>query len=292
MVFALSLLAALSFALAAVLHQRAAARAPEHAGTRVPVLTWLFRRPIWLGGTFFMLFGYALQAVALSFGSLVTVEGLLTTNLVFALPIASAWGGRRMRPIEWAAMVATTGGLVLFLVMRGPPAAGGDPSATRWLYTFGAAAVLVAAAHAITLRSPPAIRALVLGAAAGVAFGLADGLTKALVPIFEQRRLGGFLSWQLYLVGIWGGGGLIVSQAAYHVAALRDSFPAMNVAEPLAGAALGVLLFSESLPTGAPAIALDAVAIVIMLAGVVALARSDLIVGAPHGPRSDPSGSR
>ena len=61
-----------------------------------PGLLWrLIQRPMWLLGTLADWSGFGLQAIALGLGSLIVVQPLLCTGLLFALPLGAAWQGRR-----------------------------------------------------------------------------------------------------------------------------------------------------------------------------------------------------
>ena len=95
--------AAVAFALASVLQQRAAADvAPEHA-LRVGLLARLARDPRFVAGMASDVSGFALQSAALAVGSLVVAQVLLTTGLLYALPLSAALLGHRLVPREWAA---------------------------------------------------------------------------------------------------------------------------------------------------------------------------------------------
>ena len=76
------------------------------------------------------------QAAALGFGSLLLVQPLLVTTLLFALPLGAAWAGRTLARSDrvWAALLAV-------FVVSGNPTDGVDRAPVRdWL---PAGAVLV-----------------------------------------------------------------------------------------------------------------------------------------------------
>lgn len=87
----LALLSAMAFATASVLQQRAARDVPESLAMRPGLLWRLVRSPMWLAGTVADLSGFGLQALALGLGSLIVVQPVLCTGLLFALPIGAAW---------------------------------------------------------------------------------------------------------------------------------------------------------------------------------------------------------
>ena len=99
------LFAAFLFAASASLQQRAARQGPPAGtdaegrfqkrtaifGALAHLIRRLVRSPLWLVGWFTNLFGFFVQAAALHFGSVALVQPLLVTQLLFALPLASAW---------------------------------------------------------------------------------------------------------------------------------------------------------------------------------------------------------
>src|SRR6201995_5230436 len=91
-----ALLAALSFAVAAVLQQAAAASVPETKSLHPSLFLSLVRRPVWLPGAVLDVASYIIQGVALALGPLVLVMPLASTDLVFALPLLAWRSGRRL----------------------------------------------------------------------------------------------------------------------------------------------------------------------------------------------------
>ena len=83
-------------------------------------MTRLVRRPIWLAGTAGDTLGYVAQAAALGLGSLVLVQPLLATSLLFALPLGAWWAGRRLRRSDGVWALVLTAALGVFLVAGNP----------------------------------------------------------------------------------------------------------------------------------------------------------------------------
>ena len=77
-------------------------------------------RPIWLAGTAGDTLGYVAQAIALALGSLVLVQPLLATSLLFALPLGAWWAGRRLRRSDGVWALVLTAALGVFLVSGQP----------------------------------------------------------------------------------------------------------------------------------------------------------------------------
>src|SRR5439155_16911808 len=127
---------------------------------------------IWLGGIAAIMVGNGLQAWALGIGSLAVVEPVLTSSLLFALPLSASWRRERLRRRDWIGAVMVSAGLGLLVGVGAPTAGRSDMPQYEWLLlglsTWGLALVLLA----IGLRSPwPSTRASLTGASAGVVVG-------------------------------------------------------------------------------------------------------------------------
>jgi len=149
----LALSAAVAYALASVLQQRAAREVPESLSMRPGLLWRLFRRPLWLLGTVADWGGFGLQALALGVGSLIVVQPLLCTGLLFALPLGAAWEGRRLDARDWVGAVAMSVGLAVFLVV-GAPTEGRDFASTHaWVVAALVLGPVIAACTIAAMRT-------------------------------------------------------------------------------------------------------------------------------------------
>src|SRR5207244_5289960 len=126
---------ALLYALASVLQQRAAGQAPAERSLRLRLLVGLFARPMWVIGILADGAGFVLQFVALDHGSLVLVQPLLVSGLLFALPFGAALTHRSLTPSEWLGSAATVAGLAVFLVVAAPGPGHDKASHLAWLIT-------------------------------------------------------------------------------------------------------------------------------------------------------------
>lgn len=275
----LALGAALCLALGSVLQQRAASQVPAHAAGALKLVGQLVRRPLWLAGMAVGMSQYGLQAAALGMGSLVIVEPLLVTSLLFALPIAATLLHRRLSARDWAAALLTTGGIATFLAVSAPhggrSTAATGPALVGLAVGAGVALVMVILAR----RARPHVRGALLGVAGGVGFGLTDAMSKATIGAIGVHHAAFLLGWQPWVLAVVGVGGLVVVQHAYHAAPLQASLPATNVLEPLTGSLLGIFVFGEHLRGGGWTAPVEVVAALVMAWGVVALARSPLVTG-------------
>lgn len=275
MAVALALGSAFFFALASVLQQRAAAEAPEQKALRIGLMLHLLRRPLWLVGYACDWGGFGLQAAALGFGSLLVVQPLLVTGLLFALPLGAWWAGRRLGRGDWVAAIALTVGLAVFL-SEGSPTGGRDFAPLgSWIVAGACVGGLMAACVLVALRARGATRALLLALAAASCYGITAGLTKSSVRLLGDG-LGTFLtSWEPYVLAAAASVGMIINQSAFQAGALEASLPTLTIVEPIVAAVIGVTLFAERIQAhGAVAWTLVVCSVVLMAYSVLALARS------------------
>ena len=269
-----ALVAAAVFGIAVAVQQHEAARAEVKATLRPGLLMRLARRPIWLLGLVGDIGGFGLQTWALAIGSVVVVQPVMSTNLVFALVGSALLARRRLRRRQLCAIAGTVGGLVVFLVVASPTAHS-EASASGWAWVALAclASGLVAAALWTGWHAPGPRQA----AAFGVAAGLAEACMAVIAKSFGDDLARGIgvtaRSWTPEaLVGV-GLVTLLLVQTAYQVGLPVVTLPVTAVVEPVAAAAFGVTLFRERLALSGlrgPCVLLAAV---VMGTSLVALAR-------------------
>ena len=97
----LAVASALAFAGATVGQQRAAARSSDADARGLRFVGQLLRNPRWIAATLGNAVGYGLQAAALGVGSVVVVEPILVTSLLFALPLSARLAHQRLRSTRW-----------------------------------------------------------------------------------------------------------------------------------------------------------------------------------------------
>src|SRR3954453_15707748 len=117
-VFALA--AGLSFAVGAVLQQSAARQAPGSESLSWGLIVSLAHQKIWVVGIVSDVFSFALQAIALSMGPIALVQPLAVTGILFSIPLAVRWRGKRLQRMEWFATVLVASGLAMFLAAASP----------------------------------------------------------------------------------------------------------------------------------------------------------------------------
>jgi drug/metabolite transporter (DMT)-like permease len=244
----LALAASFVFALGTVLQHRAAvSTADEEAGTGL--LLRLARRPVWLAGMAADAVGFVFHAAALGAGRLVLVQPLLATSLVFALPLGAALDHRRISRGELRAAVVVSAGLIGFLAVADPSGGHDDAPLGRWLVAFGVGGVVAAAAALGGRGAAPARRAVLLGSAAGVLFGLSAALTKTTVEELDEGILAVLTDWPVYALLVVGYAGTAFAQSSLQTGALGPAVATQTIFDPLASVLLGTLVFGEQCMT-------------------------------------------
>ncbi len=208
----LALAAAFCFALSNVLEQREAEQLPDDEALRPALVGELAHRPWWLAGFGIDISGYGFHAAALGFASLVFVQPLLVTGLLFALALRAAITGIPIRRRDLLAGVVLAAGLALFLLGVSPH--GGQVSApiSSWIIAgpviVGAIAVCVGVGS--RLSGPP--RALFLGIGAGISFGVSVVFTKTFVHLLGGGIPFMLSHWEPYALAASALGGLLLAQ--------------------------------------------------------------------------------
>ncbi|MFF7775000.1 DMT family transporter [Streptomyces tanashiensis] len=240
---ALALASAVAYAAAAIVQERVAASA---AGPRYAPL----RSPAWWVSVLLNGIGATLHVAALAYGPLSLVQPLGALTIVFALPMAALFVGRRAGRRAWRGALMATVGLAGLLSLTTGAEARSLSDGERWLLagaTFAAVAVLFTAARVVG-RS--VLRSVVLAAAAGVAFGMASVLTKSVAE--EWTSTAPLAEWTgLVVLSAFAVTGLLLSQASYRGAGLAAPLATVTVVNPVVAAAVGVTLFGESFRYGA-----------------------------------------
>jgi drug/metabolite transporter (DMT)-like permease len=271
----IALTAALLAGAGLVLQQRAAEQAPKAYFLRLRLIAALVRRPRWLAGIAVMAAGQLLSVWVLGHLVLSVAEPLLATSLIFALLLAVPLSGQPLRVTE------LVGALVLSLGVTGLSVArtvsGQGARFGSFAYWPAAAGIAVAAWLFVMAgrRRSGQQRATLTGCAAGLVFGIADALTRRTVQIADAHSLMALLtSWPVYCLAAAGLIGLWLMESSFNAAPLHASLPAITAAEPLAGIALGVVVFGDVVRVSAGMIALQAAGLAAIVAGVIMVARA------------------
>jgi drug/metabolite transporter (DMT)-like permease len=271
-----ALCAAVFMAIGIVVRQRATIDVPSEQGVSAVMFTTLLRRPLWWAGTAAAVAGYAFQALALIKGSLILVQPLLVSALLFALPMSARLAGRRVTRGEWLWAGVLTTGLAVFVLLARPGRSDHTASLTVATVVGVVCAVIIVGCVVLAVKIGGWQRATLLGVAVGVLFGVVAVVTKIVMHILDQRGAMSLLATPApYALVVLGVVATLLQQSAFHAGALHATVPTMLVLEPVVAVFLGAIVLGEELEAGRyEAIALTA-AIVAMTAATVALGRDE-----------------
>jgi drug/metabolite transporter (DMT)-like permease len=272
-----ALLSALGYALASVLQQRAASAQPHDQSMRLGLLTSLVRNRWWLLGIACDGLAFVFQFVALGHGSLILVQPLLVSGLLFALPLGAWLSGTAMKTRDWLGALLVCIGLSTFLLASSPDAGHPGMSGRAWVMlltftTVGMTALILAAQG-----RAPRNRALLLATAAGINYGLTAALTKVCAHQLGLGPIQLLTHFEVYALVAFGLGGMLLAQSAFQAGSLDASLPMLTVVDPVVSIAIGALALGEGLEIGLLPSFLEVSGLVAMTVGVFLLARSEAV---------------
>ena len=271
----LALGAALFIAIGDVMHQRSAHDVTDQPVGHAELFLRLLRDRDWWLGSGVAAIGFVLQAAALGLGSVLLVQALLVTSLLFALPISARRQQRRLTRAEWIWAVLLAVSVIVIATVGNPSAGHSRASMTTWALVAAALGtvllVAVLAANAVGGTSSAILLAFVSGALWGVFAVLTKGVVHLLgdgIPALVRSPE--FYAWVVVAVAAtaW-------QQSSFRAGALTASLPTMAISEPLVASVLGVVVLGEALRPGDAGWLVLVLAIGAMLVSVVALARSE-----------------
>jgi drug/metabolite transporter (DMT)-like permease len=276
LVVLLALCSAVCMAVGIVVRQRATMDVPSDQSVSARMIVTLLRRPIWWAGTAAAVAGYGFQALALVKGSLIVVQPLLVSALLFALPLSARLAGRRVTRREWLWAGLLTVSLALFVLLArpGPP----DQHATVPISVLVGAGclVLIVGCVLIARRLEGSPRAVLFAVGVGVLFGVVAVVTKIVVHLLNERGALGLLAtpapYALVALGIVA---TLLQQSAFHAGALQTSVPTMLVLEPVVAVCLGAVLLGEELDVGGYELIALVLAVAAMTAATFSLGRGE-----------------
>lgn len=249
----LALLAAMLFALAATLWQRAALSL-EGVSVRHPLsFLVLLTQWVWLLGLAAQIIGVALQAAALDRGRVSIIQPLLVTTVIWALPLGYYLThqviGRR-EVIGAAIIIVGLAGYGSF----GDPAAGVDDApGADWTASIIVIALACVALLLFANRGTLTTRAAVLGAIAGMLYGLSATLMKPVTENLHTDGLGDVIAgWEFWVWITAGIVGFLFQQLSLATGKLVPSVATVSVANPLISVLLGALVLQETLDKNPP----------------------------------------
>lgn len=273
-----AVLAAVLFAFAAVMQQESTQTVPSAKSLHPALLLDLLRRPKWVLGGLSMLGGFGLQAVALAFGPVALVQPIVVLELAFAIPFGILRRHRRAGLREWAGILAVMTGVAIFLLSADPGQGVQNPPTTQWLESLVPVGAVATLAVVIGSTRHGPTRAMFLGSAAGLAFGVLSVLTKAVTHLLSSDISKAFVTWQVYVAIAVGILALTVSQSAYQAGPLAYSMPFIGVLEPLVAVIIGDTVLGEAVRLTEAQFALELAAAAVACIGIVLLTTSQTVL--------------
>ncbi|MEZ0341423.1 DMT family transporter [Mycobacterium sp. pV006] len=281
----LALAAAFFVACGDVIHQRTAQQVTDEPVGHVALFARLLRDRRWWLGSAVAAAGFGLQAAALGFGSVLLVQALLVTSLLFALPIHARLHDRRVSPREWGWAALLAGAVIIVVTVGNPTAGHTRASLESWLEVAAVLGPLLALCLIGARISSGPVGAVLLAAAAGGLWGVFAVLTKTVVHRLDVTDWDGLVTLlstpELYAWLAVALGGTVLQQAAFRAGALTATLPTMTIAEPIVACALGVVVLGETLQPGESGWFTLVAAVVVMVVATTALARGE---AATHQP--------
>ncbi|MFI8193495.1 DMT family transporter [Streptomyces sp. NPDC085946] len=260
----LSLVSAVAYAGGAIVQERVAVTSPD--GQYAPL-----RRAGWWFSLALNGLGGLLHVVALAYGPLSLVQPLGALTIVFALPMAALFVGRRSGATAWRGAIMATVGLAGLLSLVGASDARSLSGAQRvlaGLVTAGAVVALMIAARAA--HRHPAVRSILLATASGVAFGMSSVFTKTVTVDWTDGIAAADLP-SLAAIGVFAVAGVLLSQASYRGAGLAAPLATLTVVNPVVAAAVGITMFGETFRYGTTGTALALSCGVVAAGGLILL---------------------
>ncbi len=280
-------LAAFTNAVTSVLQRIGVETAPQSSALRASLIGHAVRQKIWLIGFGLSLVQFGFAATALKHGQLSTVQPVLTTELLFLLLVLAIWFRYRLGAREWIGAVTVVAGLGGFFVAAHPHGGQLLPSNSQWVVATLAVAGAVAASVLASLNGPRWWRAASLGAATAVTATYTAALTKAITGYLNHGWSSVFSHFEPYMLAVAGIGTVFLLQSALHAGPITASRTTLVTLNPLISILLGVTLFGDVLRSGALWVVFEALALAVLIVGVVVLTRSPLVAGSRDGDTNE-----
>ena len=243
----LAILAAVCFALAATLWQRAGTGLEGVSFRHPKSFAILLTEGVWLLGLAAQIGGVVLQGAALDRGRVSIIQPLLVTTVIWAIPLGYFLSGQKIvrREILGAGIIVV--GLAVFASFGRPAAGVDDAPASDWIMAILVIALASVALIMFANRGSLTLKAAMYGTAAGVLYGLSATLMKPVVEDLHTEGWGVLETWELWVMAAAGLGGFLLQQISLSTGKLVPSVATVSVANPVVSVLLGALILQERL---------------------------------------------
>ena len=141
----------------------------------------VIKRPVWFAGLVLTTGSFLLQALALSFGNLSTVQPIMVTEILFLVVILGTWFHHQLHWTDWLAVLGTAVGLGVFLALSYSKEGHSSPTKFDWMLLLFAAVGAIALGVVAAQRGRRSWRAACLRAER-------RGLLRADSGVHQDRR--------------------------------------------------------------------------------------------------------
>ncbi|MFE9600118.1 DMT family transporter [Streptomyces hokutonensis] len=261
----LSLVSAVAYAGGAIVQERVAVSSPDQEYAPL-------RRPSWWAAVALNGTGGLLHVVALAYGPLSLVQPLGALTIVFALPMAALFVGRKAGSTAWRGAIMATIGLAGLLSLVGASDSHSLSTAQRVsvaVFTGAVVATLMIAGRAA--HRHPAVRSVLLATASGIAFGMSSVFTKTVTVDWGNGAISATDIPFLAVIAVFAVAGLMLSQASYRGAGLAAPLAVLTVVNPVVAAVVGITMFGETFRYGTTGTLLALSAGVVAAGGLILL---------------------
>jgi drug/metabolite transporter (DMT)-like permease len=272
-----ALISAFFFALGSVAQHSVASATEQVHALNPKLFLALARRPLWWAGSFGDLFGFAIQAWALSLGAVALVQPLLVTSLLLAIPLSAAVDHRKVKRAEIYGALLCCAGLAAFLLAARPSEGNQQVTGEDGLLLLASVGPVVLGLLIASTRLHGVSRSVALALSAGTLFATCSPLLSVVV-----RDLDHLFEWPLLVITGCGVVGFLLTQNAYQAGSLPAPLACITICEPIVAVLLGVTLLHEHLDAGPIALFVIALSVVAVAVGVAIVARNS--PDAKHAP--------
>lgn len=273
----LALSSALCVATGDVLQQRAAHCITDRELGPVELFAGLLRNQRWWWGAVLLLASIGLQAAALGGGSVLLVQALLMFSVLFALPINARLSHRAVTAGEWVWAALLTAAVTVVVVVGNPQTGHAGAPLRTWAVVALVLGPLLAGCVVAGRVRGGAVAAVLFAFVSGSLWGVFAVLTKEVMARLGQGVGVVTRTPELYACILVALGGVVWSQAAFRAGPLTASMPTLQVSQPVVASVLGVVVLGETLDTGRAGTVALLVAVVVMTAAIIKLARVEAV---------------
>ena len=240
-------------------------------------LVVLLGMPLWWAAIALNGVGAGLHVVALRYGPLSLVQPFGVLTLVLAVPLAAMLARRAVSRTEGRGIGLTVTGLVGILLLAG------TTSSIAVLSTAQLVGLLLVTAALLTALggwgAVPGASGLWTASAAGISFGVSSALTQTVSVHVTDDGFGALLhptvAVAAFAIAVLSTAGMLFTQRSY-----RDGLGAplavSTLANPVAAAAIGLVLLGEQITGGAWGAGIALASAVVAAAGVTLLTRAQV----------------